>query len=502
MPVLTASGVRKRFGEVVALAGAEFSLGAGEVHALIGANGCGKSTLCKVIAGATAADAGEIRIDGETVRFTGPQDAVARGIGVFYQELSLIARMSVAENIFLGREPLRRGFVDRPRLHAATAAALAGFSAAVAEAVDPEAQVADLTADQRQIVELLKVLPAEPRILILDEATAALDRDQVQTVFRRIRELKARGRSIIFISHRMDEVFDIADRITVMRNGVTVLSTRTAETTREAVVTAMVGATATARAAHARHRPGEEVALRAEGLAASRLAGVSFALHRGEILGFGGLHGQGQSELLRALFGMVPLRGGRVSVGGKPFQPRGPLAAMRRSLSYLSGDRTRNGVLAIRPIFENLVLSLLVRDRRPFVARARLERLVRPIVTALKLKFSSFDAPVTQLSGGNQQKVVIGRSLAIAPAIMLLDDPTKGIDMQAKEDLYATMDELCARGVAILLYSSDDMELLSVADRILVFNAGQVVAELTGENRTEYALYHAAYATGGALADA
>jgi ribose transport system ATP-binding protein len=472
------------------------------VHALIGANGCGKSTLCKVIAGSTAADAGEVRIDGEVVRFVGPQDATARGIGVFYQELSLIARMSVAENIYLGREPLKRSLVDPQRLNAATAEAIAGFSEALAEAIDPQAQVADLTADQRQIVELLKVLTANPRIVILDEATAALDRQQVQVVFRRIRELKAQGRSIIFISHRMEEVFGIADRITVMRNGVTVLSTPAAETTREAVVTAMVGAAATARTAHARHRPGEEVALQAEGLAASRLDGVSFALHRGEILGLGGLHGQGQSELLRALFGMVPLRGGRINVDGRPFQPRSPLAAMRRSLTYLSGDRTRNGVMAIRPIFENLVLSLLVRDRHRFVAQARLERLILPVVTGLKLKFSSFDAQVTELSGGNQQKVVIGRSLATAPAIMLLDDPTKGIDLQAKEDLYATMDGLCAQGVAILLYSSDDIELLSVADRILVFNAGQVMAELTGENRTEYALYHAAYATGGASADA
>jgi ribose transport system ATP-binding protein len=346
------------------------------------------------------------------------------------------------------------------------------------------------------MVEILKVLSIRSRIIVFDEATAALDRSQVALLFQRIGTLKAEGRAIIFISHRMDEVFEIADRITVMRNGVTVLTRRGADTSRDEIVTAMVGAEIATRAATARHVAAAEVAMEVADLHTQKLAGVSFKVRRGEILGLGGLHGQGQSELLRALFGMVPTRRGTIRLGGEILNPRGPLAVMRRSIAYISGDRARHGVMAIRPIFENFVISLLVRDRRIGVARAKLEAEIGPLIERLKLKFSSLDAPVSELSGGNQQKVVIGRLLAIRPAILLLDDPTKGIDLQTKRDLYAMMDELCLQGVSILLHSSDDEELLGVADRVLVFNAGRIVAELSGDERTQSALYHAAYATG------
>ena len=497
MPVLEASGVRKQFGGVLALAGAEFALEAGEVHALIGSNGCGKSTLCKIIAGAVAADSGRLLLDGHPISFREPRQAAAAGIGVYYQELSLIPQMTVAENIYLGREPrTRAGMVNREALRAAAVGALAQFSDVLGSGVQPESRVSDLSADQSQLVEILKVLAANPRIIIFDEATAALDRDQVDAVFQRIRALKAEGRSVIFITHRMDEVLEIADRVTVMRNGATVLTRPTAETTRDALVTAMVGEALTSERRVRRHAPSEAVALEADGLTSPKLASVSFQLHRGEILGLGGLHGQGQSELLRALFGALPLRSGRIRVGGEPLDPKGPRAVMRRSIAYVAGDRARYGVMAIRPIFENLVIALLARDRRWSVAREKLQGEISPFVERLKLKFSSLQAAVSELSGGNQQKVVIGRWLATKPSVLLLDDPTKGIDIQTKEDLYATMDELCSQGVAILLHSSDDEELLAVADRVLVFNGGQIVAELSGEERTRFALYRAAYASG------
>jgi ribose transport system ATP-binding protein len=496
MPVLEARGVRKRFGGVVALDGAQFALEAGEVHALIGSNGCGKSTLCKIIAGAVEPDAGDILIDGRPVSFAGPDAAAQAGIGVFYQELSLIAQMSVAENIFLGREPRTRlGLVDRKALHAAAARALADFGSVLGESVDPQALVADLSADQAQIVEILKVLAEDPRILIFDEATAALDRDQVNLVFEHVRRLKAQGRSIIFITHRMDEMFEIADRVTVMRNGLTVMTCTTAETTRERVVEAMVGTAIETHAQRRQHAPGDRIALEVENLHAGKLSGITLKLRRGEILGLGGLHRQGQSELLRALFGARPIESGSVRVNGELVTLKGPRAAMRRSMAYVSGDRARHGVLAIRPIFENLVLSLLARDRRMIVRQGSLEREISPIIERLKLKFAALSAAISELSGGNQQKVVIGRWLATRPAVLLFDDPTKGIDIQTKEDLYATMDELCAQGASILLHSSDDEELLAVADRVLVFNGGRIVAELSGENKTELALYRAAYTT-------
>lgn len=494
MPNLEASGVHKRFGGVVALAGAGLELRAGEVHALIGSNGCGKSTLCKIIAGAVGPDEGRIVLDGRPVAFASPREATLSGIGVFYQELSLIPQMTVAENILLGREPRKKsGLIDRRALRESAWQALASFQAALGSGVDPEAPVASLSPDQAQIVELLKVLSDEPRILILDEATAALGRDQVNVVFERVRALKAQGRSIIFITHRMDEVFEIADRVTVMRNGETLLSRPAAEITRDELVRAMVGTDSGERTRSHRRQPQEEFALEVDDLSAGKVAGVSFRLRRGEILGFGGLHGQGQSEVLRALFGALAMQQGRIRLHGQAILARTPLAAMRRSIAYVSGDRARHGVMAIRPIFENLVISLLGRHRRAIVARRQLESEVAPFIERLKLKFSTLDAPVSELSGGNQQKVVIARWLATQPLVLLLDDPTKGIDIQTKADLYRTMDELCAQGMAIVLHSSDDEELLGVADRVLVFNGGRVVAELQGEQRTRFELYRAAY---------
>ena len=494
MTALAAREISKNFGGVVALDGVDFALEKGEVHALVGSNGCGKSTLCKIIAGAVGADSGELLLDGAVVSFANPGAAAARGVEMFFQELSLIPPMTVAENIFLGREPRgSNGLVDRAAMREATARLLSGFGKALGGGVQSESMVGELSADQRQIVEILKVLSRPSRIVVFDEATAALDRDQVEIVFDHIRALKAEGRSTIFISHRMDEVFAIADRITVMRNGATVTTARTGEATRDQLVMAMVGSTQAFAAQAIRRKPTDEEVLAVAHLSAGKLVDVSFGLRRGEILGLGGLHGQGQSDLLRALYGVIPLRAGSIVIGAQRFEPKRPVAAMRRSMAYVSGDRARNGVMAVRPIFENLVLSLLARNRQAFVPRKTLAAFLQPIIERLKLKFSSLDLPVAELSGGNQQKVVLARLLATEPAILLLDDPTKGIDLETKADLYGFMDDLCARGVSILLHSSDDKELLTVSDRVLVFNAGRRVAELTGAERNEVALYRAAY---------
>jgi len=489
----------KRFGHVVALSRGDLPLANGEVHALVGSNGCGKSTLCKIIAGSVRPDSGTITLDGETVHFASPHDAEAAGVGIFYQELSLIPQRTVAQNLSLGREPRRGGFlVDRKAERQRAEALLALFEGVGGAGLTPHALVADLTVDQRQIVEILKVVAAEPRIMIFDEATAALDRDQTAVFFDLLRKWKGEGHSIVFITHRMDEIFAIADRITVMRDGVSVMTLDAEATSREEIVAGMVGETGQVRSA-AHRTSGEmaagESALEITDLRVGRVDGVTFTAHRGEIVGLGGLQGQGQSTLLRALFGALPWRDGRVSLDGVALRHRTPSAAMAHGFAYISGDRRRDGVFDIRPIFENAVAASLTAGRQPIVLRNRLIAQVSPVIDRLKLRFAGYGQPVGELSGGNQQKVVVARWLGIRPRVLLLDDPTKGIDLGAKADLYEELARLSAEGTVILLYSSEDAELLSVADRILVFNSGRIVRTLSGEEKTSHALTGAAFDT-------
>lgn len=503
VPLLEVSGLSKHYGGVAALADAHLVLHAGEVHVLIGANGSGKSTLCKSIAGAVAPDSGNMSRAGVPVRFSDPAQAARAGIGVFYQELSLIPQLTVAQNIFLDREPrTRSGLVDERAMRAAAANLMRHFASVGGHNFAADSIVADLAPDQRQITEILKVLSRDTEIILFDEATAALDRRQVEVFFDLIRDLRERGRAIVFISHRMDEIFDIGDRITVLRNGRTVAALAVSETRHEEVVTHMVGEHGRAQgdsadeqvATHAAQVSAEPV-LSVSGLQSQRLDNVSLTVHGGEIVGLGGLHGQGQSALLRSLFGATR-SSGTVELAQKRFKPVSPQRALRAGFAYVSGDRGEDGILPTRSVFENLAMarlsqsgSLLVRPRR---LRARLQQ----ALTRLQVKFSGLGAPVTSLSGGNQQKVVIGRWLATAPRILLLDDPTKGIDLQARDDLYRMLHELTAQGVAIVFNSSDDVELLQVSDRVLVFNAGRIVTELRGDKLTRFELTSAAY--GGA----
>ena len=492
---LQAVGVAKRFGGVVALSHGDFDLARGEVHVLMGSNGCGKSTLCKIVAGALAADAGEVRVAGRVTAFAGPAGARAAGIATVYQETSLIPTLSVVDNIVLGGEPVTRvGLIDRSARRARATRLLDGVGRELAAGIAPDALVSDLGVDQRQAVEILKVLSQEPRILVFDESTSSLDRAQVAAFFGLVRALKAEGRSVVFISHRMDEVFAIGDRVTVVRNGVTVARRAIAETTREEIIEDMVGTGATTMFTRTRRPREATVAMSARNLSGARFRDTSFELRRGEILGLGGLHGQGQSDLLLALFGAVPATGGTVEIGAKPARLHSPRAGMAAGLAYISGDRGRAGALAVRPIMENLAVATLSREHAWWLRPAALRARLAPVLARLRLKFPGFAAPISALSGGNQQKVIVGRWLVTAPRILLLDDPTKGIDIQAKRDLYALLEELCADGAAVILYSSEDVELLGNADRVLVFNSGRVVAELAGEQLTERHLNAAALA--------
>ncbi|HEX2525960.1 MAG TPA: sugar ABC transporter ATP-binding protein [Geminicoccus sp.] len=494
-PALKAHGVTKQFDAVVALSNGALTVEHGEIHALLGANGCGKSTLCKIIAGTVLRNGGSIEVDGAPLVPKGPADSEAAGIALFYQELSLVPQLTVAENIYLGHEPrTAAGFIDHSKLQADANALLEQFAAVAGSGLALHSLVARLSPDQRQIVEILKVLARRPRLIIFDEATAALDRRQVEFFFRMLRALKAQGVSMIFISHRLDEVFEICDRITVMRNGETVATFSTAETDMNRVVHAMVGEMAEhLHPPHVERPPGEAPRLIVEHASGQRLRDVSLMLWPGEILGLGGLQGQGQSALLRGLFGADPLASGTVSLGNMGLRLRKPADAVHHGIAYISGDRGRDAALHGRSIFENIAAASFIRERRVLVWPIRLAERFRQAAASLNTRYPGLEEPIGSLSGGNQQKIFIARWLATKPSVLLLDDPTKGIDLAAKADFFDLVRGLAAEGTSILFYSSEDAELLGLCHRILVFNGGAISAELSGQALTALNLTGAAY---------
>jgi len=495
MAKLKLSGVRKAYGATVALSRGDLEIEAGEVHVLIGANGSGKSTLCKIVAGVVKPDAGEVLLDGQPMAVSGPQAARALGIGIFYQELSLAAHRTVAENICLPDMPVRGGvFVDQSALSARAARYAALFADVAGDDFDADGPVDALRADQRQLVEIMKALASEAPVLIFDEPTSALDRAQVERFFQILRGLRQEGRAIVFISHRMDEIFEIGDRVTVIRDGETVGTRRIAETNPAEVVEMMVGA----RSALAAEPVAEAASFRGEtllgvdGLSGPGFRDISLRVARGEVLGLGGLHGQGQSALLKALFGALATSG-EATLDGVALSNATPRQAIRSGLAYVSGDRGRDGVIHGRPIIENVTPIHFLLKGLQIARPAPLREKALAALKTLNTRFAGLSLPINSLSGGNQQKVVIARWLIDRPRVLLLDDPTKGIDLSAKADLFALIRKLASEGMGIVLYSSEDAELLANSDRILVFNGGRVTRELRGEERTRFNLTQAAY---------
>jgi ribose transport system ATP-binding protein len=500
MAELQIRGVRKAYGATQALRRGDLTLKAGEVHVLVGANGSGKSTLCKIVAGSVRPDAGEVVLDGEPVTVSGPGAARDLGIGVFYQELSLADHRSVAENIFLPALPLTGGlFVDRAALERRAQSHIAEFADVAGEDFAAGTPVHALREDQRQLVEIMKALATEAPILIFDEPTSSLDRAQAERFFEVLRRLKAEGRSIVFISHRMDEIFAIGDAITVIRDGETVATSRIADIDQATLIRQMVGereelmGEAPPAAAGRHHRGGGAPVLSVRDLTGPHFRNVGFEVAPGEILGFGGLHGQGQSSVLRAIFGAAPHSQGEIVLKGSALAMHSPRQAIRNGCAYVSGDRGRDGIIHGRPILENVTPVHFLRRKLAFAWPSALKKRVTPALSALHTKFATLRHSINSLSGGNQQKIVIARWLIDRPDVLLLDDPTKGVDLTAKADLFAHIRTLAAQGLGIVLYSSEDEELLQNADRILVFNAGSVTRELSGADRTRYNLYHAAY---------
>ncbi|MBY6167562.1 sugar ABC transporter ATP-binding protein [Pseudooceanicola nitratireducens] len=494
MPQLTMTDMYKAYGATVALKSGQIALHPGELHVIMGANGSGKSTLCKILAGSVKPDGGRIELDGKEITISGPKAARDLGVSIFYQELSLSKNRSVAENILARDLPCRAGFVDRKAVLARAEKIFAPFRDVAGDDFDLKTRVGNLRPDQRQLVEIAKTFAGGARIFIFDEPTSALDRAQTEAFFRELDRRKAEGASIVFISHRMEEVFEIGDRVTVIRDGETVSSAPLAETTRDSIVAEMVGGETGASVfadPPAAPVPGPEK-LRVQGLTSRRLRDVSFTLHAGEVLGLGGLHGQGQSDLLRALFGLEPLDG-TLTLDGAPITLPSPRRAIRQGFGYISGDRQSDGAISGRSIFENVVPIHLFKTRAFFVNHATLSSEVDRVLAILATRHGGRMAPISSLSGGNQQKVIISRWLMDETGVLLLDDPTKGIDLATKLELFALIRSLADKGMAILLYSSEDAELLANSDRILVFNNGAVVQELQGNDRTRTQLTRAAF---------
>jgi ribose transport system ATP-binding protein len=506
VPLLELRDVHKRYGGVRALDGAGFAAETGEVHALLGANGSGKSTLNKVLTGVVEPDRAEVRLAGAPLRIGRPADAHAHGIVAVYQELSLVPDLTVAANISLAVEPTRGGFLRPSAIRERAAAVLERFRAAFASGQLPlDRPVRTLSPGEQQIVEIAKALARGPRILILDEATASLYRTQVDVLFEVVRELRADGVLVLFTSHRMGEIRALCDRATVLRNGRTVGSVAVAEATDDEIVELMIGdrahpaAPAAAPDAAADEPAPQEpprgerpVALSVRGLTTDRLTDVSFDLHEGEVLGLGGLAGQGQSEVLSALFGAQRVRSGVVEVSGSTLKLSSPRRAVDAGLALVPGNRGREGLLPVRPILENLTVpSMRSRARAGALSQRRERAAAEGVVRDLLVKIGSLDDPVSTLSGGNQQKIVVGKWLLNEPRVVLLDDPTKGIDVGAKAELYALVERLTAEGVSVVLNSSDDEELLDVSHRVLVLFEGRIVAELAGARLTHEELVSA-----------
>ncbi|MFE2292425.1 sugar ABC transporter ATP-binding protein [Streptomyces sp. NPDC059452] len=490
-PVLEARSVSKRFPGVVALDDVSFSLRAGETHALVGENGAGKSTLIKVLTGVHRSDDGEVRVAGKPVRFARPFEAQQAGISTIYQEVNLVPLMSVARNIFLGREPKNRfNLIDFGRMHRETTELLDGFGVRV----DPRRPLHTLGIGTQQMVALARAVSVRAQVVIMDEPTSSLEPREVETLFRVIGNLRGQGIAVLYVSHRMDELYRVCDRVTVLRDGRHVHTGDLAGLDRMRLVSMMLGRDLSeVRREGLTHfdTAGHDVArtsvLTATGLdRRHQLHDISIQLYGGEVLGLGGLLGSGRSETAKALTGALPLDGGEITVDGKRIGRPTPAAAIRAGISMLPEDRKAEGIIPQLSVRENIVLAAMPRlSRAGIVSRDRQDRIVGIFMERLRIKASSPEQKVGELSGGNQQKVLLARWLCLEPKVLLLDEPTRGIDVGAKAEVQSLIDDLAREGLAVLLISSDIEELIEGADRIVVLRGGAVAGELAGDEVAE-----------------
>lgn len=478
------TGIDKAFPGVLALQQAQFELRAGEVHALMGENGAGKSTLMKVLTGIYQRDAGTVEVRGQQVEIANMREAQALGISMIHQELNLMRDLTIAQNIFIGREPMRGFLLDDKKLNRMTAELLDSLNISL----QPDTLIKDLTVAKQQMVEIAKALShEETRILIMDEPSAALTEAEIEDLFRFIRELRAKGVGIIYISHRMNELQVISDRITVMRDGQHVGTVNTAQTTLDEIISMMVGRVIYEEPKqHSNVAPDAPVVLEVQNLLSTQVRNVSFNLHRGEILGVAGLMGAGRTELARLIFGADKRISGQILVNGLPVTINSPRDSVNTGIGYLSEDRKQFGLCLGLSVANNVALPTLEQFSRGLVVDdKRIRSTSNDYKSRIDIRTPHVDTPAISLSGGNQQKVVISKWLVRDSDILIFDEPTRGIDVGAKNEIYKLINQLAAEGKAIIMISSELPELLRMSDRILVMCEGEMTGILNIEEATQ-----------------
>ena len=488
-PVLQMRGISKRYPGARALDNASLDVRGGEVHIVLGENGAGKSTLMKILSGAVRADAGEILLDGAPVELSSPLRARRLGISTIYQELSLVPHLSVAENIFLGKTPTRwAGVVDFGRMRVDARRILDGLGAAI----DCDAPVHSLRLAQQQMVEVARALSDDARLLVMDEPTSALSQREVGELFAAITRLTSSGVAVVYISHRMDEVFRIGHRVTVLRDGRDVATRNIADVTAAELVRLMANREVAEHYPRRQHSTGEEL-LRVDRLHGGGLAEISFVLHRGEILGIAGLVGAGRSRLARALVGADPVAERRIAMRGKAIAIDSPIAAARAGIGFLPEDRKQQGLVLRLSVERNMSLShLATLARFGVLNRLQERREAEDSIAGLRIRTPGPDQLVVNLSGGNQQKVVLAKWLAAHAEVLIFDEPTRGIDVAARQEIYLLMNQLVENGAALIMISSDLPEVLGMSDRILVMRRGRVVRELAADEASDANVLQAA----------
>lgn len=486
-------GIHKSFGANRVLAGVDFELLEGEVHALMGENGAGKSTLMNILTGIHTRDEGTIIIDGKEVSFTNPREAEDNGIAFIHQELNVWPEMTVLENLFVGKEPTNRwGFLNSKKMKALAEEQMHKLSLSL-----PLDQAAgSCSVGQQQMIEICKALMTKAKVIIMDEPTAALTEREIRKLFEVIGALKREGVSIIYISHRMEEIFEICDRITVMRDGSTVDTKAIPETGFDEVVRKMVGRELTDRFPKRDVSPGPVVLEVRNASKRGVFDGVNFSVRSGEILGISGLMGAGRTEIMRALYGLDALDAGEIFLNDKAVRIKNPSDAVKHGIGFITEDRKDEGLVLEFTVRENMVLpSLFSFINKGLIDESKEKSFAEMLKARLHVKAESIETPVKNLSGGNQQKVVIAKWIGIGPKVLILDEPTRGVDVGAKREIYQLMNELTERGVAIIMVSSELPEVIGMSDRILVVHEGQIAGELAGQEATQEKIM--TYAAGG-----